>query len=34
MTICFHSVTFKCYGYMGMAQAISLLGDQKLGHYS
>ncbi|KAJ2769685.1 hypothetical protein IWQ56_002452 [Coemansia nantahalensis] len=26
-------VTFKVYGYITMAQALSLVGDQKLGHY-
>ncbi|KAJ2052290.1 hypothetical protein H4S04_001434 [Coemansia sp. S16] len=27
------NVTFKVYGYITMAQALSLVGDQKLGHY-
>ncbi|KAI5450685.1 hypothetical protein NCC49_002941 [Naganishia albida] len=27
------NVTFKCMGYMAMAQALNLLADQKLGHY-
>ncbi|KAI8050609.1 oligopeptide transporter 6-like protein [Syncephalis plumigaleata] len=27
------NVTFKTYGYIGMVQAISFLGDFKLGHY-
>ncbi|KAI9596969.1 OPT oligopeptide transporter protein-domain-containing protein [Syncephalis fuscata] len=27
------NVTFKTYGYIGMVQAISFLGDLKLGHY-
>ncbi|KAI9598123.1 putative oligopeptide transporter 3 [Syncephalis fuscata] len=27
------NVTFKTYGYIGMAQAIVFLGDLKLGHY-
>ncbi|RKP09886.1 oligopeptide transporter 4 [Thamnocephalis sphaerospora] len=27
------NVTFKTYGYIGMAQAITFLGDLKLGHY-
>ncbi|KAJ1950203.1 hypothetical protein EC988_004477 [Linderina pennispora] len=27
------NVTFKVYGYITMTQALSLLGDQKLGHY-
>ncbi|KAJ9103316.1 hypothetical protein QFC20_004793 [Naganishia adeliensis] len=28
------NVTFKCMGYMAMAQAVNLLADQKLGHYT
>ncbi|KAJ2756231.1 hypothetical protein GGI19_001010 [Coemansia pectinata] len=27
------NVTFKVYGYITMTQALSLVGDQKLGHY-
>src|SRR5262249_6755290 len=27
------NVTFKCYGYMAMAQCLSLVSDLKLGHY-
>ncbi|KAJ2850960.1 hypothetical protein IWW36_001484 [Coemansia brasiliensis] len=27
------NVTFKVYGYITMAQALNLVGDQKLGHY-
>ncbi|KAI8321858.1 OPT family small oligopeptide transporter [Martensiomyces pterosporus] len=27
------NVTFKVYGYITMAQALALVGDQKLGHY-
>ena len=27
------NVSFKTYGYISMAQALSFLGDFKLGHY-